>query len=93
MTENKLLIEAINTIFNINEKIYESFNPPAEYTLGIQLRIDGTILVIEFFGDPIWRDDEDDRNFDEGTNEYEPLEPFIRNRIKECLENLKKVEL
>lgn len=93
-TKSLLLEEAYSAISNINEKIYEQFdNIPHRYSLALSLVSDGHSLAIECFGETLWMDSEDDRPFNEETNEYEPLESFIKNIMKEMLNNLQKVEL
>jgi hypothetical protein len=93
MVTNSLLNQAYDAVVSINDTIIGSMDSKSEYSMPILLTTDGASLLIEIYGVQIWNDDEDDREFSEEKNEYEPLEPFLRKKINEELELIKKIKV
>lgn len=93
MVTNNLLMQAYDAVVNINDTIVGCMDSESKYSMPVLLTTDGTSLLIEICGTQIWNDDEDDREFSEEKNEYEPLEPFLRKKINEELELIKKIKL
>lgn len=77
MTTDQEIIEAV---CELNAEIYE--RSKLEY-VGFKADTDGMTFCVEFAGVCIWNDDDDDREFDEDANKYEPLVPFLRRRAIE----------
>lgn len=76
-------------ISNLNESLGEEW-----YNLGWEgftLYTDGFSEIISFLGQPIWASDEDDREFSEVTNEYEPLEPYLLRKAQELIININSI--
>lgn len=63
--------------------------------LSVVLSTNGFGTVVEFLGVTIWSSEDDERSFvDDGHMEdYEPLEPFIREQINKMVKTLAKIKL
>lgn len=69
--------EIINAVRILNAEIYD--NTKIEYiTFGV--RTDGLTFCVDFLGNRIWSDDDDDRHYDEESDEHEPLLNFLRRQ-------------
>ena len=84
MNRQETFLEAINTVASINDEINNLPNAAA-VIITIELLSNGQDLQISFMDDVLWTSSEDDRNFDDKTNSYEPLEPFIRKKYEELI--------
>tara|TARA_R110002111_G_scaffold258627_1_gene327887 strand:- start:337 stop:609 length:273 start_codon:yes stop_codon:yes gene_type:complete len=51
------------------------------------------VRYIKFLGAQIWNSEDDYREWDESTQDYEPLEPYLRKEINKTLANLKGLVL
>jgi hypothetical protein len=84
--------EALKTVENINlsdsyEKLGEKVYDELEF---LTYHSDGIIERIKFLGKTIWDSENNDRKFNEDENEWEPLEPYIREIMIKKLEFLNK---
>lgn len=50
-------------------------------------------IGIKFLGEYIWSSEDDERNYIEETDEYEPLEDYLRRVINERVTELQKIKL
>ena len=87
--------DIIKIIENINEDIYKS---KAFYLTGYTLNLCTLVYYgygtyIEFLNMTLWNSEEDEREFDEEANEWEPLEPFLRNEINKIIQELSKIKV
>lgn len=57
---------------NISEQIF------------IVLESGGFYERITFLGIELWRNDDDEREYDEETDTYEPMKPFLKRKMNEC---------
>ena len=78
--------EIIEAISQINHEIYES-SQIDDWTY-VTLVSDGDECVVEFMGNHIWCSADDSREYDAITDDYEPLEPFLRTLCKNELRRL-----
>jgi len=74
--------EVLEAVRKLNEEIMEDNEGGTEYCCFWVLETNGIDIIINFLGQGMWRSDEDERDFDESKNEYEPLEPFLRRESK-----------
>lgn len=84
MKEENEIIEAIG---NINNNFIE-VSEENGYDYQLELISNGNTFVIRWLDITIWNSDDDSRQFDEDKNEYEPLEQFLKKRIKQLFDNL-----
>lgn len=78
-------------IANINQEIYEMTK--SDY---IYLKLESNVFVtrVYIFDIILWSsEDELDREYDEEKDKYEPIEDYIRKRVNEEINNLKKIKL
>lgn len=95
MSENKEATEAIEAVTKINEEIYEQTEEKNGICFfdGLEFSTNGFSMGIEFLGDQIWCDEDDERKYDEDKDEYEPLEGFLRRQIAEVLKKTEKIKV
>ena len=51
------------------------------------------VRYVKFLGVQIWNSEDDYREWGESTQDYEPLEPYLRKEINKTLANLKGLVL
>lgn len=72
---------------NLNLELWAKFNEessPFSYTTY------GNHAVILFENHVLWDSEDDEREFYEDTNKYEPLKPFVKKKYNEWVEKLNK---
>lgn len=79
------LEEAMKAVSNVNEDIF-SANKFLDKGYDLILKATGFIIIVEFVGVQIWNSDNDERELDE-HDEYEPLEPYLRNQIQKICDD------
>ena len=80
------MIEEIeDAVNNIDQDIFESTG--CEY-LNITVRSNGFIQIVDFVGIRIWNSEDDEREDINMDGDKEPIETFLRRRIKEELRKL-----
>ena len=95
------IIEVDTVINKIQQEIYEDLQPqmgrgnyisayPELITLSYHSN--GDTIYVEFLGIQIWNSD-DGRQSDETTDEYEPLEIFIRREVKRLIDVICLIKL
>ena len=95
MQSNEERIGLMDAIDNINSQIYEQLGPDStiqlEYTYGTVA--EGVILMDRC----IWSSEDDDREYiedhDEFKGDYEPIEPFLRKKVMEVVNEMKKIQV
>lgn len=78
------LLSTVDAIVGeLNDDIYDSLgsNCKDSYCFIVDYHCDGYMVVIEFLGLQIWSSDDDDREFNEEENKYEPLKPYLIKKI------------
>jgi len=78
--------EVIKVVSELNEEM-ENVEDISESFFFVA-RTDGNCSVIEFLGCDLWNSDDDDREFFEDKNEWEPLVGYIRRKRDELLSNI-----
>lgn len=71
-------------INNLNQQLYESTNDPFPDCV-FTYSSDGYATVVKYGDIFIWSSENDDREWIDSKNDYEPLEPFLVNQLKKEL--------
>jgi phage-related protein len=79
--------EVIKVVRELNE---EMENEDISESFFFVAHTDGNCSVIEFIGSDLWNSEDDDREFFEDKNEWEPLVNYIRRKRDELLSNIIK---
>lgn len=93
------LFEIIDAVETINNRIYETINPDwydrhsqDDYNYPeLNIQSNGCAAIITFMAVTIWSSEDDEREFIEEKNDYEPFEPFLEKEIKKLLEKASKL--
>lgn len=64
-----------------------------ENGLGISYATDGYVQLITFMDFVLWNDDDDERDYIDEEDDYEPLEPFIRQKFNELITGLSRLKM
>ncbi len=77
--------EILSIVEDINAELYSILGEDTEYANDIFLTLftDGSEITITILDLILWSSVIDDRKYDEATDTHEPLEPFIRHKLKE----------
>jgi hypothetical protein len=90
-----LIQEAIKVVKSINESMKEDI--PKQYKetefLSVNAVTDGTDVYIEYLGACIWQSIDDEREFSYDDDSYEPLEPYIRKKIMDIIDEIAYINL
>jgi hypothetical protein len=82
MTEPEQILQIVT---KINEERYDEV---LSTFFSLCFKSDGVSSVVEFLGSPIWSSEDDCRAFDEKTNEFEPLENYLKKEMNKLVEEL-----
>ena len=87
--------EALKAVENINQEIYDFFEEKYGETFPIlELQTDGFASVITFMGNyQLWFSNEDDREFNEVKDEYEPFEPYLRKKTQRMIDQIGSIKI
>ena len=64
-----------------------------EWGVGFSYMTDGYINVIEIMDFALWNDDNDEREYIEEIDDYEPLEDYIRKSFNNIMETFSKISI
>ncbi len=79
-----MIEEALKAVEKLNREIPDSF----------ELHTDGYSIVIMFISNfQLWCSDDDEREFNENKNEYEPLEGYLRKEVQKAINQIGKLKL
>lgn len=89
-----LFDEALKIVENLNEKTCEYLEKgKLTYPL-FEFVTDGFSVIIKFMGHHrLWFSDEDEREFYEEANEYEPLEKYVRREAQKIINQISGIKL
>ena len=82
-----------DAIYSIQVDIIDSNESFDEGDIGISLSTNGFATVVDFCGITLWCSENDDREYTEMTDLFEPFEPFLRRKLKELLDKFKLIEI
>ena len=80
------LTKVLEAVQELNDYISEKHEGGSAQA--VEFSSDGNMCAVRFCGSTVWNEDEDDRNFDDNANEYEPLVPFLKKKINEQIDDL-----
>lgn len=81
-------MEYIDAINELNYDLYERFG---EVDNQFNYSTDGNVDVIKFGGIILWHSEDDDREFDESTDNYEPIIPFIKRKFNNWIDEVQSL--
>lgn len=91
--KQKLLAEVFQAVENINEDIHEALDNKANQIDLLGIISEGSMfIVVTYLDHQLWDNDNDEREFIEDRNDYEPLEPFLRKEIKKLIKQLNTIK-
>lgn len=92
--------EVYNAIENINFELSDQYEElevnhieGTSYNIFLELSTNAFSMVISYLNFVIWKEDEDEREFYEDQNEYEPLEEFLRKKCKKFMQLLHNFQI
>ena len=87
--------EAIEVVEKLNNEIYNFFKKDyGEPFSMLDLCTDGNSIIINFLKIyRIWPPDEDEREYFDDKDEYEPIEQFLRKEIQKIIGQLSQIKL
>lgn len=90
-----MIDEALKVVEELNDEIYDFLNENyGESFLIFELCTDGNSITINFMRDyQLWNSDEDEREFYEDKNEYEPLGQYLRREAQERIDQISNIKL
>lgn len=85
--------EIFKAVESINEELLERelgdmIDDYSVYEFLLTISSNTISTFVEFLGQTIYRNDEDEREFLEEGQDYEPLEPYLKKQMKIVLENM-----
>ena len=81
--------EAFEAVSNINADLFKIYdNDDIYYTVELQIETNTFDYNVKFLGDVI---DEFDRKYNEETDEHEPLEFYLRRKMKDIVKQLEDI--
>jgi len=88
------MFELVGIIDKISDEIFYTFYEKEEETESYEIIMstNGDFFSVDFLGIQIWNSEDDCRELDE-SDEYEPLEPYLRKKINEHIRKLKMISL
>jgi len=85
--------ELAEIVGTLNEEIAEQMEQlNSVLTLQVVLIIDGTDASVRFLDIILWYSDDEERNFNEETDSYEPMGPYLRKRLNEEITKISKLK-
>lgn len=62
------------------------------YEYLLQFESDGCSDAVKFLGNIIYNDDDNDREWHEETNSYEPFQPYLLRKMSKEISKIKEIE-
>ena len=91
--ETMQAVESINAdIYNLNENEIKK-NEDLICILNLCFLYTGEIYVVNFLGFPIWDSDNDEREYYEEEDKYEPIESFLRRKVSELIKTIGSLKM
>jgi len=69
--------EAFQAVAIVNDAIREAYGEPEEAAMLLTFSSDGVVSWVEFLGATVWHSENEERDFDEAKDEWEPMRPFL----------------
>lgn len=83
----ELILEALRAINELSERFFPALEQAGTSRWTVPLTYEGYYggIRILCFGETIWSSEEDERDFSEGTNTWEPIKDYIVRQMSESL--------
>ena len=90
-----IIVEALEAVEKLNEKVYDYFEGFGLSFPLLDLQTDGFSIIINFMGQhQLWFSDEDEREYtNEEENEYESLEQYLRREAQKIINQISGIKL
>lgn len=85
--------EAIEAVSILNQEVYDYFESFSITWPLFGLRTDGDCIIIDMGNHRLWFSGEDEREFEENKNEYEPIESFLRREGQRIIDQISGIKL
>ncbi len=82
------IIDYIELVSELNQELYNDHNIDSRFSY----TTDGLFDSISFDDKILWYSDDDDREWIESKNDYEPLKPFIKKKLNKYIDELVKIK-
>lgn len=89
---SKEFIECRDVVDELNDDLDEMFEYEVVEPFYLKMWYESYEYGIEFLGVIIWSTANDDREFIEDKNDYEPLKPFLQRKITNLIQSLTKIK-
>jgi hypothetical protein len=83
--------ELEDAVSSINQDIYGILGDGDNSSIFLKSGSDGFCQWVEFLGCPVWESENEERTYDEGKDAHEPIEEFLRRKMKEHIQTLQKL--
>lgn len=88
------MIDIIGIVEKLNEEIEDNPNIGNDAEpLRFSYITDGYTDIVEFGGIHLWNDDNEERHYDEETDEFESLESFLRKQFNNLKKYINEIKL
>ena len=88
------LQEFIELIYELNQEIYEQTGDEGIMLEPLNFMTDGNSAVITFMGSyRVWSSEDNEREFIEEQNDWEPLEDYLRREMKAILNTICSIKI
>jgi hypothetical protein len=85
---------ALKAVSDLNQEVYDYFESYGLTLSLFELRTNGISIIINFMGQyRLWFSDEDEREYCEETDEYEPIEQYLRRESQKIITQIGKIKL
>lgn len=86
----------LGVVGEINHELYDKINPDSEQNEdldypNLNYESDGTSELVRFMDIIIWCSEDDEREFIENKNAYEPMKPFLIKKMRKLIEKANKI--
>lgn len=78
-------MDYLKLVEELNQEIYEKHGYTEEQFF---LTANGFIYILGFGDITLWHSEDDDRKWIEKKNDYEPMKPFIKRKLKKYAKRL-----
>lgn len=80
-------------VYDINEQMIKQEHYDYGVFFGLELKCNGYNTLVSYLDVPIWFSDEDEREWIEEKNDYEPLDGFLKKKVNEINSLITNIEL
>ena len=75
--------ELVEIVSELNDEVEDTLYGKGIVYNPFEYRTTGYEQIVTFFGETLWCSENDEREFDEEADEYEPIEDFLRREATE----------